>query len=452
MRALARVVWSEGMHLSQHHFQAQSDYFEEVTGATLSSLFHAPYGLLSLQLDDEALLNGTAALVAGRGIMPDGTPFSFPDGGKPDPLPIGDTFSPTQSSHVLLLALPASVPGRANCSVDGSARNSVRFTSEQRTVADETTGADRRPVQVARKNFRLLLDANRTDDLITLPIARIQRDGAGHFVYDYAFIGPCMRLAANRRLREASARIIEMLESRSDAVMTERAAAGSAQAEYAPREIAGFWFLHALNSAIPLLRHSLRTGSVHPEQLYTQLCQLAGALCTFSLTSHPRELPLYDHDAPEQCFSALERHIRQHLDVILPSGAITLALRQTEESLYTASVHDPRCLEPGAMWFLGLRSSAPAGDVIARTGRLVKICSAKFIARLVKEAYPGLGIDHLPVPPPELSPRIGTHYFAIQRTPQCWKSICETSEVGVYVPAAITDAEVELKVVLEQRD
>jgi type VI secretion system protein ImpJ len=423
-----------------------------VTGATLSSLFFAPYGLLGLQLDDEALRNGTAQVVAASGIMPDGTPFLFPDGGPPPPLRVAEIFSPTQSSHILMLALPQTAPGRANCATDESASASLRFSTARREIADETTGTDERTVQIARENFRLLLDSEPSGEMVTLPIARVQRDGAGHFVYDYGYVGPCLRLSASRRLRELAARTSEMLESRSDAVMLERAAAGTDRSTYAPREIAGFWFLHALNSAIPQLRHSLRTGTVHPEQFYVQLCQLAGALCTFSMTSHPRELPAYDHDAPEQCFADLERHIRRHLDVIMPSDAVLLPLVKGEESFYSATVRDNRCLEPGARWFLGVSSSGPAGDIIARVGRLVKICSAKFVARLVKEAYPGLTLEHLPVPPPEISPRIGAQYFSIQCSGQCWKSILDTREVGLYIPAAIPDPDIELKVVLEGRD
>jgi type VI secretion system protein ImpJ len=437
------------MHLAQHHFQAQTAYFEELAGATLSSLFPAPYGVVSLQLDDEALLNGTAAVVAARGIMPDGVPFSFPEDALPEPLRIMDIFSPTQSSHVLMLALPQVTPGRANVA-NGDLARTTRFSAVQRSVPDETTGSDERPVQLARKNFRLLLDTEPTTGLVTLPIARVQRDGAGHFVFDYSFIGPCLRIAASRRLRELVARMLDMLESRSDAVVAERGGS-RASAEYAPREIASFWFLHALNATTPALRHWLSTGGAHPEQLYLQLVQLAGALCTFSLTSHPRDLPTYDHDAPEQCFNTLERHIRQHLDVIFPAAAISLVLRPAEESFYTAGVGDARCFDPTASWFLGVRSSAPAGDVIARTGRLVKVCSAKFIARLVREAYPGLSMDHVPVPPPELSPRIGTHYFAIRRSEPCWKSIVDSQEVGLYVPGAIPDPELELKVVLQRR-
>jgi type VI secretion system protein ImpJ len=444
------------MHLSQHHFQAQSAYFEDITGAALSALHHAPYGLIDLQLDDEALLNGTAMVVAGRGILPDGTAFAFPDDPAPQPLQVNELFSPMQSSHLLLLALPQVQPGRANCDMNGSAAapdgSAHRFSQVSLNVRDETTGSDERPLQLARKNFRLVLDNDPADGMVTMPIARIQRDGAGHFVFDYGYIGPSLRLAANRQLREMAARLVEMLESRANTVMTERAVAGGSMAEYAPREIAGFWFLHALNSALPPLLHALRTGATHPEQFYVMLSQLAGALCTFSLNSNPRDLPPYDHASPESGFKALERHIRRHLDVILPTSAVSLALRPSDPGFWLAAVEDTRCLEPGAQWFLGVRSSASASDVISRTPRLVKICSGKIIGWLAQKAHAGLTLEHVPVPPAELSPRVGSHYFAIRRTEPCWKSLVETREVGLYVPAAIADPELEIKVVPERRE
>jgi predicted component of type VI protein secretion system len=88
--------------------------------------------------------------------------------------------------------------------------------------------------------------------------------------------------------------------------------------------------------------------------------------------------------------------------------------------------------------------------VIARASKLVKLCSAKFIARLVKEAYPGLDLEYVARPPAELSPRLGTHYFALRRTEPCWRSIVDTAEVGIYAPAALPDVELELKVILER--
>ena len=46
---LSRIVWSEGMHLAQHHFQTQSRYFEDLVAFTLSSLFYRCYGFAGLE-------------------------------------------------------------------------------------------------------------------------------------------------------------------------------------------------------------------------------------------------------------------------------------------------------------------------------------------------------------------------------------------------------------------
>jgi type VI secretion system protein ImpJ len=84
----------------------------------------------------------------------------------------------------------------------------------------------------------------------------------------------------------------------------------------------------------------------------------------------------------------------------------------------------------------------------------VKICSSRHVERLFKEALPGLTLQHLPNPPAAVSPGIGTEYFAIGRTGShtthvCWTAIAQTRELGIYVPAALRGAELELLVVLE---
>ena len=442
------------MHLAQHHFQLQSAYFEHTAAAALSNLFAAPYGMLGCEFDESALLNDSLVISSAWGIMPDGTAFSFPEEPVPERLPLNEAFSPTRSSQVVLLAIPAALPGRANCDLSGgkgASSPTMRFSVSERAVPDEITGGDLRTVQLARKNFRLLLDSDVVDGLVTLPIARVQRDGSGHFAIDHRWVGPCLRISASRRLRDLVGRTTQMLEEQAAAIVDERKAAAGA-AEYAPREVVSFWFLHSLNAALPELRHYQRTGLAHPEQLYLALSQLAGALCTFSLTSTPRDLPPYDHDAPEESFAALEQHIRDHLHVSWPKDAISLPIRPTEPSFYAARIADARCIDPRSHWYLGIRSSAPAAEVIARAPRLIKICSTKFIARLVKEAYAGLSIEHVPSPPPDISPRLGMHYFAVRPAEPCWKAIVDTREVGLYVPAALPGAELELKIVLDRRE
>ncbi len=446
MTSLSRVVWSEGMHLAQHHFQAQARYFEELTSFAVRNLFFEPWGLASGELDAEALLNGTVTLTHATGIMPDGLVFAFPDDPAPDPLEIRELFSPTEEAQRVYLAIPAYRPGGAN-----TGGTEARFSAGSLRVPDELTGDDPRPVGVAHKNFRLLLEGASLEGLVALPIARVRRDGSGHFIYDPEYIPPCVRIGASTRLLALGARMVEILDVKADALRAERAAAASKAASgFASREVASFWLSHALHSSIPTLRGLIEARSCHPEQLFAELARLAGSLCTFALNSSPRTLPLYDHLDLGGCFGALDRHIREHLEVVLPTSGLTIPLAPAREPFYFgAEVKDGRAYA-GARWFLAVRSSAKQAETAERVPRLVKLCSAKFIVRLVKEAHPALGLDPVPTPPAAISPRFDTQYFAIQQAGPCWASIQDTHQVGVYVPDAIPNPELELCILLPE--
>jgi type VI secretion system protein ImpJ len=449
MRPLARVVWSEGMHLAQHHFQAQARYFEGLSSFALSQLFFKPYGLAGCELDAEALLNGTVSIRHARGIMPDGMPFRFPDDPPPEPLDIRERFSPVHDSHLVLLAIPRDLPGRpvaVEAESQNGAREHARFLAEPHRLSDEATGEDEKPVVMGRKNFRLQLDGGQADDdRVIMPIARVRRDGAGKFVYDAGYVPPCLQIGASERLLGLTARLVEMLDAKADALRAE----GSGGAGMAPpRDAARLWLAHALHSSRAPLHHLHQARGAHPEQLFTELSRLAGALCTFSLDSDPRQLPLYDHDAADRCFDALEQHIRAHLEIVLPTTHVTVPLARKGDWYHYGTVADRRCLER-AHWFLGVRSTAGAAVVIGEVPRRVKLCSGKHIERLVREAFPGLTLEHEPSPPPALSPRLGTHYFRVRLEGPCWNTIRERGEVGAYAPDSIPGAEMELSIVTE---
>jgi len=57
---------------------------------------------------------------------------------------------------------------------------------------------------------------------------------------------------------------------------------------------------------------------------FLELSRLGGSLCTFALDSHPRTLPAYDHLHLSECFETLDRHIRAHLETIVPTNCLTI--------------------------------------------------------------------------------------------------------------------------------
>jgi len=450
MRLLSKIVWAEGMYLAPHHFQAQSRYFEESTYLATASLWSNAYGLSEYALDADALRNGTVALLYARGIFEDGLTFDMPNS---DPLPapcnIGELFSPTADHLPIALAVPRWFPDGQNCNLEGSLDENTRYSRVVEIRHDENTGRDEKPVQLGRKNIRLVSESDDTVNLLTLPLARVVRDGSGHFIYDSKFVAPLLRLSTSEYVTGSLKRLVEILEEKSAAVSQEQQqSTGKFQTGMSARHVSQFWFLHAINSSLVPLRHLLLSKHGHPEELFREMSRLAGALCTFGLEAHPRSLPLYNHRDPGSCFEALDEHIRRHLEIVVPSQAISIPLKAVERYFYEGEVKDQRCFGR-ARWILGIHSPVGEADLISKTTQLVKVCSAKFVPELVKRALPGLTLTHLQVPPSAVAVKVECQYFTISRTGPCWDHIMQTRGLGVYVPGELPSAEMELIVLLE---
>lgn len=452
MKQLSKVVWSEGMHLGPHHFQVQGRFFEEVAHFQISNLWFEPYGLAGLELDAEALRNGTVVLVHGRGIFQDGLTFNIPES---DPVPaarnISELFPPTSESLTVLLTIPSHKLGGANCALsEKQDKGRTRYVAEEKTLPDENTGLDEKVLKLGRKNLRLLLDTEEAGEMQTLPLARIKRDGSGNFIYDENFIPPCLQIGASETLMRMTRRLIEILQEKSATASLDGRGHGKFRTGLSAQEVSRFWFLHAVNSSLGPLRHMFVSPSAHPAEVFTELLRLGGALCTFALDSHPQDLPLYNHLDLEKCFAELERHIRAHLELLAPSNCIAIPLRSVADYFYEGDVTDQRCLDR-ARWILAVQSAIGDAELITRTPQVVKVCSAQFVPQLVKRALPGMELGHLPVPPSAISARVESQYFAISRAGPCWDHIVQTRRVGVYIPGDIPKPQVELLVVLENQ-
>jgi type VI secretion system protein ImpJ len=243
-------------------------------------------------------------------------------------------------------------------------------------------------------------------------------------------------------------RLIGILEEKSAAMSAGGGAAGRSWAEYSTRDIAQFWLLHTVNSALAPLRQMYEARRIHPEELYVEMLRLGGALCTFTIDSHPRELPLYNHRALDECFGELDRHIRANLETVVPTNAVLIPLRKTADCFYEGDVTDQRCLDR-SRWILSIRAALGEVDLILRTPQLAKLCSKLFVPRLVERALPGMALTHLPVAPSAIAARVDSQYFSVSRGGPCWDHIVQTRQVGVYVPGDLPDATLELLVILE---
>jgi type VI secretion system protein ImpJ len=449
MKLLPRVVWSEGMYLGPHHFQAQARYFEDSIRFTGASFWFAPYGLAGIELDSDAISNGMVSLLHARGIFRDGLPFNMPEGdGLPEPRSIGALFPPTSEGVIVRLGIPPRRPDGLNCFIadegDGAQPPAPdsRYVAEFRMLHDENTGGDERRVRLGRKNLRILFDTEPAGDMTTLPLARVVRDGSGRFIYDPSFIPPLLQIVASMRLTMLLQRLTDILEEKSASLK-----GGGLKAD-STHQMAALWLLHSISASLGTLRHLSVARGGHPEELFRELSRLGGALCTFGLDTNARDLPLYDHDNLSECFDRIDRHIRAHLETTVPTNCLSIPLTSAEKYFYDGDIGDARVLNR-ARWVLALNAAMGEAELMIRAPQLVKVCSPLFVRELVKRALPGLELNHLPVPPPAISPRPEAQYFGIGRIGPCWDHIVKTRRVGVYLPGEFPDVSAEILVVLD---
>ncbi len=448
MRLLSHVVWSEGMYLSPLHFQTQNRYQEDSFSFLVSSLWSQPWGFSYVEFDTEAVRNGRASIVRAAGILPDGMVFDVP---ASDTLPeariLSTLFEPTDASVLLYLAVPLRTEsGQLLDLVNGTGQ--LRYSLVKRPVRDDTNGIDVRDVEFGSKNLRVVSEAEITPDLVTLPLARVLRDGAGQFFYDPDFIPPCLHIGASEPLMLLLKRLLETIGEKIAALAPSAHRQGKFVAGSSALDVSSYWFLHALSSAAPVLQHLHRTQQVPPERLFEELSRLAGALCTFAGRSELAGLPAYDHRDPGACFRALDQHIRRHLEIVVPTNFVALQFAPAAPYIHEADVADERCLRR-ARWIFGIRSSLGEADLVSMVPRLVKICSARFVPELVRRALPGMTLHHLPVPPSAIRAEADKQYFALDLTGPCWEHVLQTRRVGVYVPGEIAGSEFDLSIIVE---
>ena len=449
MRQLQPVIWMKGTALSPQHLQSQDRFIEDSLQFRLESLSANPWGFLSLQIDQEALAEGVFSLSGASGVFPDGLLFDFPASEAPPPSkPLQDCFEPDQDSLDVYLAVPNyRLPG-LNVSMAQS-RADTRYLAEALMVRDENSGLAERPVQVARKNYRILTAADSRQECSALQVARIQRTETGALQLDPQFVPPLLDISASDYLCAIARRMVEILAAKSSMLAGSRRQKSLSLADFGASDIANFWLLYTINSHFPEFQHLFEVRRGHPARLFETMLSLAGSLTTFSNKVHPRDLPLYDHNNLSECFTTLDETVRMLLETVVPTNCISLPLKLVQPSIYATALADDKYLT-GTRMYLAISSAMNEGELIAKTPYLVKVCSASHIEHLVRQALPGLGLTHVPKPPGSIPVKLNYQYFSINQSGVVWEAIGRARNLAAYVPGELPAPQLELIILLPE--
>jgi type VI secretion system protein ImpJ len=445
MSPFRKVVWNEGMLLTPHHFQQWDNYYEDLINSRISSLVPYEWGVLDLQLNNEAIANGICEVTRCRAVMPDGLIVNIPQSDTaPAARSVEDLFEGGDESLGVFLSIPSKRTGARNFqSNGGDVSPTIRYRQHGASVPDETTGQNEQQLAFAESNLRLMFGSEVREGYNSIKIAELIRTPTGQIAYKDAYIPPALSVNSSPWLVNMLKQLVEILIAKSSSLSDQRRQRTTSLADFTISEIAVFWLLNTVNSSLPVLAHLFRTKLVHPERLYTEMAGLCGRLMTFATDRHPQNIVHYAHTDLYGTFSQLSAEIRTLLETVIPTRCVQIPLESTRESVYVGRVQDERLLAD-AEFFLGVHARVPEGQLIERVPIIIKIASRDVIDGVIGSGLPGVSLLHASPPPSPIPTRIGYHYFGFEKNGIYWESIKSSKTIAVYVPQELVDQKLEL--------
>lgn len=444
MKDIKQVVWTEGMLLGQQHFQLWDRYTHARQNFHRETIAPLSWGLVSAEIDQDALQNGQFQLTDYSVIFPDGTIATH----GPDEIPLSCTVTADSDGKAsVYIAVPA------NQTVSGISgyRESAQLPGNKgqyQEITDEYDHARTREVLLSSPHVHLLTDADSRDAFVSIKLAQLIAEGDERFRIDEDYIPPSARIRGSQELLKTIDRLLEVMRAKIRALSERRRQRNENVAEFSNADVAHFWLLNNLNSTVPELSFLRDQSEHHPEQLFLVLSHLAGSLCTFSLNHSVESLPRYVHTELGSVFKNLEKMLRDLIDTVIPSNFSTTQLQRETDSLYSASQFDWQVLD-SATFYLGVQINNEDKKWIEQFERLAKMGSRESIEMIVSSAMPGVRIHHEHRPPSQLPIRSKFEYFRVDSSGEFWDAVIRSSTVAVYVPQTFAGAAIELMCVQE---
>ena len=435
----SKVVWSEGMFLNPQHFQQQERYFERYVEGKCAAYGAYGWGLQEFEVDQELLKLGKISVISGKGVFPDGTPFSFP---SIDDAPA--VFEVPENTHnaIVYIAVPVKRAGAVDVLEDQEAQGLARYYSSEQELRDVTIdGGDNISINVGKLRFRLLLE---TDDLSgyacigLLRVAESREDK--NVLLDDQYIPTCLDCNASPKLAGYLSELVGLLHHRGESIsgrMGDTTRGGTA-------EIADYMMLQLVNRLEPMATHLSQVQGLHPEQLFSESVQMIGELSTFvAKNKRPPAFPQYLHDSLQETFVPVMSSLRQCLSMVYEQTATSLALVEKNYGIRVAQIPDKSFIT-SAVFVLAVKADIPENTLRTHLPAQIKIGPVERIRQLVNAAMPGIPLKALPVAPRQIPFHSGYTYFELERQSEFWKELDNSGGFAFHIGGDFPGLELEL--------
>lgn len=429
-----KLVWSDGLFVTQHHFQQLDRYHEWLGSERLRAALPYDWGVLDVEVDERALAAEQFKLNRLAVILPDGSPIEVGEAGADAVAPrsFGSLFPAQVKTLDVYVALAHESETMPNVDLDGRSAGSLRYACEQVTVRDFNTGTGEQNLQYARPAATLLFGEERKESFDAVRIAQIARAPTGTPMLREGFVPPCLRVRTSPYLVERFRKLLATMTAKQRSLADSRRQRTAAAVDFQASDAAKFWLLNALNLSIPAVAHIVDHATDHPEHAYLHLAQLIGQLCTFAVEGDPTTIPKFNYLELGDVFDPMFTRAHKLLEAVLAERFVEIPLNKREDGMFLGQITDSNVLR--YTFFLAASGSVPEAQIRDRMPKLTKIASWTQIGAILNSAVNGIKLELEYTPPGALPIKPGIVFFKVVRTPDFWNDVAGTGTIAIYQP------------------
>lgn len=327
MRFPKFMHWSEGQFLQQHHFQQLQRALYNQIYQERSLYTPYPEGLISINVDTDALRSRRVFINSLCAVMPDGVGLSMPGNIEIEPITIDLDLNKLNDLVTVYLAVPYYSNEYSNIAKD-DAHDFARFKISEESLVDENTGDNETVVIKRMLNAKLVTDPSKVSSASVLPILKLKwvtiADHEPYLEVVEKYTPPYFVLDNHVNIFNLTLELVYELKACKSKILSDIEQEGFDPNLVSGTSVMRLMQLELLNKYIVSLQAQCIPQRVTPFTLYLELSKFLASLHALYPLSDQSEEISYDHYDLYNVFSKLLSAIRQLINAHGKASAIEI--------------------------------------------------------------------------------------------------------------------------------
>ena len=439
MNTVEKIVWAEGVVLTQQHFQHWDSIQANTHAAWHGMLTTFPWGVDTIAWSTAGISNRLLELTELKAIFPDGRLVHFRQGDtQPVQLTIDDEATGEQQVIYVAMAADDTVFGITGYE---QPQGNAAWQADYCEITDIYDENRKEEILFARPKLVLLAENELRKELLALPVACIRRQGNGQFELDETWQPSLIHLKKHTFSHELLKGVQQQLLHRVSQYQEKRRHLGDLSS-FSSVELAGFMLQKDLATHLVELTGLLEQGGSHPYAAFMLLSRLIAQLRLYTGSGGGVDYEYRHHDQIN-CLHHQTSEVERLLGELTYEQDVQLRLNRNDQGILVTDEHNIEDFSRSD-FYLAITLPGLNQDVLDAFPDFCKVAASSGINQLIESALPGLTLRYCKRIPAKIRQKSGREYFAIEKDGMLWQQAEEDQSLAIFCSGEFIDAEIEL--------